>query len=157
MKFAYENLPDSLKMQCHWRVTVHQNYCLLITTAQFALRQVCGREQSTDCTYQNLARFALNTLTKAIEVITGSIPAVPKDGILIIESTAEGREGDFTTSLCRAKQLHDSSAELTVRDYKFHFLRGGTHLNTRCQPIASSLQTKTWFILSVLNQLSSNL
>ncbi len=58
---------------------------------------------------------------KAKEVITGSIPAVPKSGILIIESTAEGREGEFYDITMRAKALYDSNSELTVRDYKFHF------------------------------------
>lgn len=32
---------------------------------------------------------------KAKEVVTGSIPAVPTNGVLVIESTAEGREGEF--------------------------------------------------------------
>ena len=32
---------------------------------------------------------------KAQEVVTGSIPAVPMNGVLVIESTAEGRDGDF--------------------------------------------------------------
>ena len=51
---------------------------------------------------------------KAKEVITGSIPAVPKSGILIIESTAEGRDGEFYDITMRAKALCLKS-ELTVR------------------------------------------
>ena len=31
---------------------------------------------------------------KAKEVMTGSIPAVPKSGIIVVESTAEGQEGE---------------------------------------------------------------
>lgn len=58
---------------------------------------------------------------KAKEVMTGSIPAVPSSGILIIESTAEGQEGEFYDLTQRAKALADMNRELTHRDYKFHF------------------------------------
>jgi len=58
---------------------------------------------------------------KAVEVSTGSLPAVPLDGIAIIESTAEGQEGEFFTMTELARANHDSGKELTQRDYRFHF------------------------------------
>jgi len=58
---------------------------------------------------------------KAAEVMTGSIPAVPSSGILVIESTAEGQEGEFYDLTQRAKALDDQQRTLTARDYKFHF------------------------------------
>lgn len=58
---------------------------------------------------------------KAAEVMTGSIPAVPLDGVLIIESTAEGREGEFYDIVQRASALEDQKAPLTPRDYRMHF------------------------------------
>lgn len=58
---------------------------------------------------------------KAREVITGSIPAVPLDGILIIESTAEGREGEFYNIVQRAKAIQESGRKLNPRDYRLHF------------------------------------
>ncbi|WP_232324116.1 MULTISPECIES: hypothetical protein [unclassified Variovorax] len=58
---------------------------------------------------------------KAVEVMTGSIPAVPTNGILVIESTAEGREGDFYTMTQIAQAVHLSKAELTPKDYRLHF------------------------------------
>ena len=58
---------------------------------------------------------------KAQEVITGSIPAVPKSGILVIESTAEGQEGEFYKITKRSMDQRDTSAILSVKDYKFHF------------------------------------
>jgi hypothetical protein len=59
---------------------------------------------------------------KAQEVVTGSLPTVPNDGIIIIESTAEGRDGAFYTMSQRSKALHDSKKQLTQRDYRFHFV-----------------------------------
>jgi hypothetical protein len=58
---------------------------------------------------------------KAVEVVTGSLPAVPLDGIAIIESTAEGQDGDFYKMTQRAMALEDAGKELTPRDYRFHF------------------------------------
>lgn len=58
---------------------------------------------------------------KAEEVMTGSIPAVPNSGILVIESTAEGQEGEFYDLTQRAKALADQGRTLTNRDYRFHF------------------------------------
>ena len=58
---------------------------------------------------------------KAAEVVTGSIPAVPTNGILVIESTAEGREGEFFKMVEQAEKNHASRKVLTPRDYRFHF------------------------------------
>lgn len=58
---------------------------------------------------------------KALEVVTGSIPAVPKSGITVIESTAEGQEGQFYEMTQRAKALHEQRVPLTAKDYRFHF------------------------------------
>jgi hypothetical protein len=58
---------------------------------------------------------------KAKEVMTGSIPAVPTNGILVIESTAEGANGEFYELSSRAETLHYTHVKLTVRDYRFHF------------------------------------
>lgn len=58
---------------------------------------------------------------KAQEVVTGSIPAVPKSGICIIESTAEGQDGKFYEMTMRAQALAEQGTDLTVKDWRFHF------------------------------------
>lgn len=58
---------------------------------------------------------------KAQEVVTGSIPAVPTNGVLVIESTAEGREGEFFKMVEQAEKNHAIRKRLTPRDYRFHF------------------------------------
>lgn len=58
---------------------------------------------------------------KAKEVVTGSIPAVPTNGILVIESTAEGREGEFFNMVEQAQKLRTTKLPLTPKDYRFHF------------------------------------
>lgn len=58
---------------------------------------------------------------KAKEVVTGSLPAVPLDGIAIIESTAEGQAGEFYEMTQRAMATAEKGVELSKRDYRFHF------------------------------------
>lgn len=58
---------------------------------------------------------------KADEIVTGTLPAVPKSGVVFIESTAEGEEGhyyDFVQDAMEAKRTHRA---LTIKDYKFFF------------------------------------
>jgi hypothetical protein len=58
---------------------------------------------------------------KAAEIVTGSLPAVPMNGIAVIESTAEGQEGEFYNMADRAMKLAQAGAILTPKDYRFHF------------------------------------
>ncbi len=56
---------------------------------------------------------------KAEEVITGTLQAVPRDGKVIIESTAEGNEGFFAEMILNAARR--GNEELTELDYKLFF------------------------------------
>lgn len=58
---------------------------------------------------------------KAAEVVTGSIPAVPTTGILVIESTAEGTDGEFFDITQRAIALAEQKRPLNQKEYRFHF------------------------------------
>lgn len=59
---------------------------------------------------------------KAKEIKSGSIPAVVQNGgVIHIESTAEGQEGDFYEMVATARQRQDQKKPLTVLDYRLHF------------------------------------
>lgn len=58
---------------------------------------------------------------RAAEIITGSIPAVPINGMIFIESTSEGQDGDFYKMTMRAQNLMNEGRNLTPKDYKLHF------------------------------------
>lgn len=55
---------------------------------------------------------------KAREIILGALNAVPLEGEVTIESTAEGMDGEFY-ELCERAQNH--TGPLTAMDFKFHF------------------------------------
>ena len=57
----------------------------------------------------------------AREIVTGALEAVPTDGIVVIESTAEGQSGAFYENCKTARELKEAGTKLTRLDYKFHF------------------------------------
>ena len=121
VKFAYENLPPALKEamplaknSASELLFAHNNSSIRVATSMRSgtIHRLHISEFGKIC-----AKFP----DKAKEVVTGSIPAVPKSGITIIESTAEGRDGEFYEMTQRAMGLHESGKQLTERDYRFHF------------------------------------
>lgn len=56
---------------------------------------------------------------RAEEVRTGAFPTVPDDGLIFIESTAEGRAGDFFDKCEAARKF---TGDMTPLDFKFHFI-----------------------------------
>jgi len=58
---------------------------------------------------------------KADEIVTGTLPAVPAQGLVFIESTAEGEEGHYYDFVQDAMEAARMRRHLTVKDYKFFF------------------------------------
>lgn len=58
---------------------------------------------------------------KAAEIQTGSIPAVPKNGLIFIESTAESNSGEFYDMCIVAKKNTELKDILSPLEFKFHF------------------------------------
>lgn len=121
VKFAYDNLPDEIRERfplardsASELLFAHNNSSVRVATSMRSgtIHRLHVSEFGKIC-----AQYPL----KAKEVITGSIPAVPLSGILVIESTAEGREGEFFEMAQRAQTLHFSARKETQRDYRFHF------------------------------------
>ena len=121
VKFAYDNLPEAIKQCCPLAkdsaselLFEHNNSSIRVATSlrSGTIHRLHVSEFGKIC-----AKFP----DKAAEVITGSIPAVPKSGITVIESTAEGRDGDFFKMAQKSQAMHQSKKDLTERDYRFHF------------------------------------
>ena len=121
VKFAYENLPEQLRARMPLaRETStqlkfgHNNSVIRVATSMRSgtIHRLLISEYGKIC-----AKYP----EKAREVATGSLPAVPLKGIAIIESTAEGSEGDFYDKTQRALALKLEGAQLSERDFKLHF------------------------------------
>lgn len=134
VKFAYENLPPVLKEAMPLArdsatelLFAHNNSSIRVATSMRSgtIHRLHISEFGKIC-----AKFP----DKAQEVVTGSIPAVPKTGILVIESTAEGREGEFYEITQRALALQQAGKPLTERDYRMHFFPWFEEPNYRMDP-----------------------
>jgi len=121
VQFAYDNLPAALKAEMplesctksEIRFAHNNSYMRVATSVRSGtIHRLHVSEFGKIC-----AKFP----DKAQEVITGSIPAVPKSGILVIESTAEGRDGEFYKICQGAEAHHNARKTLNARDYRFHF------------------------------------
>lgn len=121
VRFAYDRLPPMLKELFPLKRDSASE--LLFAHNNSAIRVATSLRSGT---YQRLhvsefGKICAKYPDKAREVMTGSIPAVPKNGIVIIESTAEGRDGEFYKMTKRAEEIQQKGKELNERDYRFHF------------------------------------
>lgn len=121
VKLAYDRLPDELKAAMPLArdsatelLFSHNNSSIRVATSMRSgtIHRLHISEFGKIC-----AKFP----DKANEVVTGSLPAVPLNGIAIIESTAEGQDGEFYAMTQRAMALDEKRTALTERDYRFHF------------------------------------
>lgn len=121
VRFAYDNLPEFM----------HRWFPLSKATAselefghnKASIRVATSMRSGTihRLHISEFGKICAKYPDKAQEVVTGSIPAVPKTGICIIESTAEGQDGKFYEMTQRAIALADQGSELTAKDWRFHF------------------------------------
>lgn len=121
VKFAYNHLPPELiamfpleRDSADELLFAHNNSSIRVSTSM----------RSGTINYLHVSEFGkicARFPERAAEVITGSIPAVPQAGMVFIESTAEGREGEFYKMSLRSQKLYEAGVKLNKKQYQFHF------------------------------------
>lgn len=121
VRFAYDSLPDEIRERFPLKRDSATE--LLFSHNNSSVRVATSMRSGTihRLHVSEFGKICAKYPQKAEEVMTGSIPAVPTNGVLVIESTAEGRQGEFFDLVMRALQLFVARLKLTVRDYRFHF------------------------------------
>lgn len=120
IKLAYDHLPDIVKAM----VPVTSSTLTSITFANGSKVRVGVSMRGGTLNFLHVSEFGKISAKypdKAREIVTGTLPAVPDDGMAFIESTAEGREGEFYTMTMAAKKLADAGAKLSNLDFRLHF------------------------------------
>ncbi|MCE7797866.1 hypothetical protein LWE61_15040 [Sphingobium sufflavum] len=121
VKFAYDNLPAALRAVMPLKkdsatelLFAHNNSSVRVATSMRGgtIHRLHISEFGKIC-----AKYP----QKAREVLTGSLPAVPKDGIAIIESTAEGQGGAYHEMATKAEERSQIDRPLTIREWRFNF------------------------------------
>lgn len=134
VKFAYDNLPaplrDAMPLQRDSQselLFAHNNSSIRVATSM----------RSGTLQYLHVSEFGkicAKFPDRAAEVVTGSIPAVPSNGVVFIESTAEGQDGEFYNMSQRAEKLAQTGKPLNQKDFKFHFFPWWVELRYRAIP-----------------------
>lgn len=119
--FAWRNFPEELKER--YRVDTNTKNKLKFDFGDGSFSSIAVRSSGRSGTYHRVhvsefAKICLKTPDKANEVITGTLQAVPIDGRIDIESTAEGEAGHFHDMFWEA---WNRGQPTLPTEYKAHF------------------------------------
>lgn len=120
VKYPYESLPDGIKQA----VTANND-----RSGEYVFNN--GSSISVSTSFRSgtlqilhvseLGKIASKYPEKAKEIRTGAFESVPKEGIIFVESTAEGQGGDFYTMTKKAQDKERTGEALNQFDMKFFF------------------------------------
>lgn len=137
--FAYENLPDFIrdtfplsKKTAKQLTFGHNNSSIRVATSMRS--GTIHRLHVSE-----LGKIAAKYPGKAREIVTGSLPAVPGDGVAVIESTSEGQEGEFFNIATKAEALFQIRKALSPQEWRFHFFPWHDDPNYTADPGAVSI------------------
>lgn len=121
VKFAYLNMPESLRLAMPMARESAKE--LLFGHNNSAIRVATSMRGGTihRLHISEMGKIARKYPAKATEIVTGALPAVPANGIVTIESTAEGTEGAFFDIAKRAEDMLKAGVEAGPGQFKFHF------------------------------------
>ena len=120
VKFAYENLPPLIKQM---RPVKKDSATELRFANNSSIRVATSMRSGTihRLLISEYGKVCAKFPDKAQEIKKGSLPAATKNGVVVIESTAEGDEGDFYEKTQSALNMYLEGVEYTIRDYLLHF------------------------------------
>lgn len=120
IKYAYDNLPEDLKAA---RTLAKDDACELMFSNNSGI-YVGTSMRSGTLQYLHISEYAwmcTHTPQKAAEIKAGAMETVHEDGMIFVESTFEGPNGDFPEMCEMAEQIKLSGRELGPLDYRIHF------------------------------------
>ena len=120
VKFAYDRMPSWTRT---FNAATNDRSGELAFTNGSAYRVSTGFRSGT---YQRLlisefGKICAKSPDVAKEIVTGSLNTVSPDQVVVIESTAEGREGYFYDFAREAEGLHNAGVSLSKMQQRFFF------------------------------------
>jgi hypothetical protein len=123
VRFVYDRLPDGVRAM--FPLSEANKSTLKFAHNNSMVRVSVSMRSGTihRLHVSEMGKVAAKFPQKAVEIVTGSLPAVPQDGIAIIESTAEGRDGEFYRIATRAEKRTQTAeiVPLKPKEFAFHF------------------------------------
>lgn len=120
IKFAYDSLPKFLRDRI--RLEKETQSQLIFDNGSSLRVTTSGRGGTAQFLHiSELGKIAARYPDKAREITTGALQTVPQNGLVFIESTAEGKSGVFYDLAKKAQEKAQAEKPITPMDYKFHF------------------------------------
>jgi hypothetical protein len=119
VKFPWERLPDGIKA----KVGLAQDSAELLRFGNDSMIRVSTSTRSGTVKWLHISEYGKICAIfpeKAREIRTGAFPSA-QQGIITIESTAEGEGGDFYQKSMDALNIARAGREISELDFKFHF------------------------------------
>ena len=132
--FAYNNLPDDLRSAMP---TGRESASELLFNHNNSSISVATSTRGGTLQYLHISEFGkicAEFKKRADEIVTGSIPSLADDGLLIVESTSEGAEGYFHDICKLAEKNKQAGKKLTTKEYEFHFFPWWKAVEYSCDP-----------------------
>lgn len=119
--FAYKNLPDEIREMFPLEKRSAEE--LLFAHNNSGIRVALSMRSGTihRLHISEMGKIAKRYPERAREIVTGSLPAVPLMGIAVIESTAEGRQGEFFDIASRSEARGLLPRALGMKEWRFNF------------------------------------
>lgn len=120
IKYAYDNLPADLKEA---RALTKDDACELMFSNNSGI-YVGTSMRSGTLQYLHVSEYGwicTHAVQKAAEIKAGAMETIHEDGMIFVESTFEGPNGDFPEMCAAAEKIRASGRELGPLDYKIHF------------------------------------
>jgi hypothetical protein len=120
IRFPYDNLPDGLKGELPPQ---NHNATELLLANNSSIRVGVSLRSGT-LQYLHVSEYGkicAKFPEKAREVRSGALNTLDKNGIVFVESTAEGQDGHFFELCQGARSRRNAGCALTPMDFKFHF------------------------------------
>lgn len=136
VKFPFDKLMEDYPLLSE-KFTARQDSTDTLTLANGSSIRVSTSMRSGTLQYLHISEYGklcAQFPERAREVKTGALNAVAAGQFVVIESTAEGQEGDFYETSQTSKALRDAKADLTSMDYKFHFYPWYEEANYKLEP-----------------------
>ena len=120
-RFAYDNLPPQLKNAAPVEGSASKSAIAFTNGSRVEVRTSARGTTPTFLHVSEFGKIAAKDPGKAREILTGSITAVPENGLIFVESTAEGQEGEFYNMVQTARAFQETGRPLWKLDFKFFF------------------------------------
>lgn len=120
IKRVYDELPLAIRMACPLKREAAEE--LVFENGSSINVSTSARGGTTNFLHvSEMGKIARIYPERAREIVTGAFESVPADGIIVVESTAEGQDGWFYDACMEGLRKRQEAAKLTRMDFKLHF------------------------------------